>query len=444
MRRIHLFAGAWGAELADTVPIEVKNGATQADNTTLRWAVRTQGVGDPTFLFVNNYQRLAPLAPKALTRFQLLPAPNATGRSVHVPSDMSAPLTIAAGVWFVWPVNVPLSSRPSVVSGGAVAQASSTLIVWATAQLLTRVADDDGDVLFFAETTGVVPEVALALGTGASLQPGATRANATVEGGNVTVLRSIPRDSTPFVVVRESGGGSQPYLVKIVMLPAADADRVYTGVVAGRERVILAPDAITVLPNNTTLDVRTEPATSRDSSLAVSICPPNGVTLTASGIPVPTSADGAFMKFSVPIAKPPRITTTVALTRAAGPPRDIPMASSHKPREPNATEWNAAAVYTVTLHVEDGGAVPPFTEVRLAVDYDADCARVYYGDRLLTDNWFSGYKGDGACEVGLSYLAGENAGLLQDGATLTVLLLPLKKVRLASPCRVFLPSRGRV
>ena len=57
---------------------------------------------------------------------------------------------------------------------------------------------------------------------------------------------------------------------------------------------------------------------------------------------------------------------------------------------------------------------------------------MYFGDRLLTDNWFSGYpypNGDGALEVGITYLAGENPGLLQSGAELRVLILPMKKVR---------------
>ena len=57
---------------------------------------------------------------------------------------------------------------------------------------------------------------------------------------------------------------------------------------------------------------------------------------------------------------------------------------------------------------------------------------MYFGDRLLTDNWFSGYpypNGDGALEVGITYLAGENPGLLQPGAELRVLILPIKKVR---------------
>jgi beta-galactosidase len=433
MRRLHLFVNGWGAELAGTVPIAVQNGATTADNTTLRWAVRTQGVNGPSFIFVNNYQRLATLAPKPLTRFQLLPATNATegGEAVHVPSDMSPPLNIPAGVWFVWPVNVQLSRAAAPVSADAVGvgggASGATVIAWATAQLLTRVAVDEGEVIFFTETAGVDAEVALLLGSGATLEPGSTRANVTVEAGGVTVLRNIPRDTAPFVVVQETA--SAPRRVLIVMLPADAADRVYTGVVGGRERVILAPDAVTVLPSNTTLDVRSDPA-SGDGTVAVSLCPPNGVALAVGGAPVPSAPNGAFETFNVPVAKPPVVTTSMTLTRPAGPARDIPLARSGKPREPNATEWGAAAVYTVTLHVSGGGSVPPTSEVRLAIDYDADCARVYFGDRLLTDNWFSGYSasGDGACEVGLTYLAGENPGLLADGANLTVFLLPVQKV----------------
>ena len=37
---------------------------------------------------------------------------------------------------------------------------------------------------------------------------------------------------------------------------------------------------------------------------------------------------------------------------------------------------------------------------------------------LLTDNWYSGYRGEGAMEVGLTYLAGENPGLLVSSAAL--------------------------
>ena len=97
-------------------------------------------------------------------------------------------------------------------------------------------------------------------------------------------------------------------------------------------------------------------------------------------------------------------------------------------------EWGAAAEYKIKLSIpsrwqkQELVAGPSQTvELTLAVNYSGDAARIYFGDRLLTDNWYSGYRGDGSMEVGLSYLAGENPGVLADDAELTLLILPLKK-----------------
>ena len=51
-------------------------------------------------------------------------------------------------------------------------------------------------------------------------------------------------------------------------------------------------------------------------------------------------------------------------------------------------------------------------------------------DRLLTDNWYSGYQGDGNLQIGVTFLSEENLGLLSNGSELTVLVLPLKKATL--------------
>jgi hypothetical protein len=68
------------------------------------------------------------------------------------------------------------------------------------------------------------------------------------------------------------------------------------------------------------------------------------------------------------------------------------------------------------------------TELILAIPYQGDALRVYYKDTLLTDNFYSGYSSEqGGAVVGLSYLAGENPGLLADGVELTLMVLPLKK-----------------
>ena len=92
-------------------------------------------------------------------------------------------------------------------------------------------------------------------------------------------------------------------------------------------------------------------------------------------------------------------------------------------------EWAAAEKYSLTLSLPAGWeqAGRQRMELTLAIDYAGDAARVYYKDRLLTDNWYSGYRGDGALEVGLTYLSKENPGILTNGSVLELWILPLKK-----------------
>ena len=100
------------------------------------------------------------------------------------------------------------------------------------------------------------------------------------------------------------------------------------------------------------------------------------------------------------------------------------------------------------------------------LNYTGDAARVFYGrigrplacrrpfgqsltrlppppgDRLLTDNWYTGYKDDGALQVGLTYLA-EEVGLplgSDTPFTLQLHVLPLKKETL--PNLVYMNPEG--
>ena len=61
----------------------------------------------------------------------------------------------------------------------------------------------------------------------------------------------------------------------------------------------------------------------------------------------------------------------------------VQVAPSHKAQEPTAAEWDAAAEYTLTLSLPEGWQRhgEQSTELRLAVDYSGDAARIYYKDR---------------------------------------------------------------
>ncbi|MDR3458040.1 MAG: beta-galactosidase [Verrucomicrobiae bacterium] len=131
LRRLHLFLHDFGAPLAQmplTLPEVLVAGKN--DFSTLRWAVRSDG--NCGYVFVNNYQRLQPLAEKKDVQFKLaLP-----GGVLVFPQQ---PVTVPADAFFFWPFNLDL--------GGA-------KLVYATAQPVCRV----GDTFYFAETPGVKTE----------------------------------------------------------------------------------------------------------------------------------------------------------------------------------------------------------------------------------------------------------------------------------------------
>ena len=110
-----------------------------------------------------------------------------------------------AGIWFAWPVNIPLLPvKQTAVAAAAAAAAADAVpkIISATAQLTTHAALDDGTiVLFFVETPGIAPEVSLGLGsgTGAATVSGTPGCSASTEQGD-TVLRGIKavREIPPF------------------------------------------------------------------------------------------------------------------------------------------------------------------------------------------------------------------------------------------------------
>merc|ERR1712110_1143528 len=87
------------------------------------------------------------------------------------------------------------------------------------------------------------------------------------------------------------------------------------------------------------------------------------------------------------------------LTQAPAPARNVPHAKSGKAQEPLLSDWSGAAHYSVMMAEPGCGtslACPRFqaaaqsnVELRLAVDYQADSARLYLGSRCLTDSWYS-------------------------------------------------------
>ncbi len=189
---------------------------------------------------------------------------------------------------------------------------------------------------------------------------------------------------------------------------------------AGGEPSLALSDAELVLHDRDQFHVRAGTAWPQVARLSLLPAP---ASLKLDGEELAGTPDGVFMRYSVPM--PAAAVPPVALRklRAAAAPRNVPVRKNGRAREPNSGDWTQAAVWALDV---DASAVTS-SQARLAMRYRGDTARLYSGDVLLTDNWFSGYRGDGQMEVGLSYLAGKVPGLLAGGANLTLHILPMRQ-----------------
>ena len=386
------------------------------DNTTLRWVVRRGDAGKGSFVFINNYERTGrgtrpTMPPKELVRFAL--HINGSSAPLAIPSAKSDPLTIPSDVWAVWPVDLALF-EPA---------ASAPVLVHATAQLVARVkgAAGTGEILFVVETEGVPAEFAFSGAVTAEL------GKATVsKEGEISVFREITAGTSAFASAT-SGAAT----VRIVLLPAAMADSVWLQTLAGTERLFVTdstttPDVL-VMSDDETLHFRTSMLSNSPQQLRM--FPALSSLKHADGSAVPSTIDGVFTAFTPNVENVSLAAPTISHVRAAGPARNVSQGGKQA-REPTMEEWAAAAVWNLTLTE----AIPTTGgDYKLRVDYAGDAARLYFSDRCLTDNWQSGYKSEGAMEVGLNFLAGENPGLLEKGAQLQLWILPITKYDLSKP-----------
>jgi hypothetical protein len=353
MRLLHLLVQGWGRDLAATTatpPLVVPSGA--ADNATLRWIVRANGTrgfvrparAEPAIsracclltrrpyvrislqVFVNNYQRLAALSPKNGVRFHLRweGGGGAAPPPLSLPSNLSAPVDVLPASWFVWPFGTPLlEDAPTEGHGGG--GGGGPVLAWATAQLVARV----GDVMFLVETAGAVPELALNL-HGATLEQHG--GSASVEGPT-TVLRGLAPGTSPVATV--AVGARR---VRVVLLPAAAAEAVWTVQLAGQRRlVLLESDALPAPPRDSSRAVSTHRADCNDRRFrparrTTSYWPTAATTSASDRLPGPPAASHSACARRPPPCEPPpprrrcrrRRMASLAHSSSTCPPRRCP------------------------------------------------------------------------------------------------------------------------
>lgn len=181
----------------------------------VRWSVRTDN-SSAGFLFVNNHQRLFPLPTHTDVRFSIV---GRDGSILTVPSAKSPPVSVVSGVWFAWPLNIPLLPEASATT--------QPKIAWATAQLAARldaVASGSGvETIFLLQIDGATPEVGLANVPSGALTVASGQATATQEGEH-TVLRGIAVGMAEFARVKVG-----QTTVVLVLLPWETRDRIWCG-----------------------------------------------------------------------------------------------------------------------------------------------------------------------------------------------------------------------
>jgi beta-galactosidase len=379
LRRLHLFLNEWGSALAGmpaVMPDQRPSG--RDDITTLRWAVRSDGISG--LVFVNNYQRLQPMPAKEDVRFALkLPS------GVLIFPD--EPITVPAASCFFWPFNFNLGR--------------GVKLVWATAQPICAIEDGNIRTVFFAETPGAPAQFAFEQ-----------------DGPSVEVLSGRLTRNDAHIVVRDIKPGTGLALqlrpvnagtVRIVVLDEASSRAIWKGTWQGRDRVFITHAGL-VLDGNSLRLTSSDPA-----ELTVGMCP-TPATVTAGGKILAGQSDGVFSRFT---PASPRVVTFQAefeSVQSAGPARTIPLGNIKNPvaEAPVDADFAQAAVWRIKLpSTLDLGEDPI-----LRLHYIGDVARVMLNDRLVTDDFYNGCPFD----IGLRRHAPE----ILNGQ-LCVAVLPLRK-----------------
>jgi hypothetical protein len=327
LRRQHLWLREEGHRIA---AMSTTVGGGSDDPGELRWAVRSDGRSG--YLFLTTYQPKRPLAAQPGTQFTVA----FDDAEVTVPT---APVDLPAGHSLAWPLRYPLTPDLELRS--------------ATAQLVTRLSGDEGDLVVLAATEQIPVEIVL---------------------GDGTVV-DLPAAPGPDCVVELPG-------VRLLVLDAASANRLYRLDLAGRDRLVLA-DA-PVWADGGDLVVQTE---SEHVTVAV--------------LPAPDGFEPHGAALSGPFPQGPWQSWAVS-ARGAGPvPLAAPLRPEHgpapEPRRGGPMRRLSAPVdfaNAATVHIDVPDAAFAADRTLLRVEWTGDVGRAYAGEQLISDHFWHGRAWD--------------------------------------------------
>ncbi|NEE02967.1 beta-galactosidase [Phytoactinopolyspora halotolerans] len=348
LRRQHLWLREDGHRLA-MMATTVGGGSEDPDE--LRWAVRSDGHSG--YLFLTTYQ--PPKQPLAAQNGVQITV-GFDDADVTVPTE---PVDIPAGLSLVWPLRYPL--------------ATGLVLRSATAQVLTRITDDEGEILVLAAAEGIPVELVL----DAEVDVSGSGRGRPGDGGTVVSLASAPG---PDCVVELPG-------IRILVLDPVSANRLYRMEVAGRERLVLTDTPIYADRGDLVLHPE-------HTQCHVSLLPAPA-TLVAEGAELGAASDrGRWRRWTlaVPTAGARRL---VAGVRAADVAAPKPVHGGPMNRLSAPTDFSSAAPVHIDVPRDVfAGAVAGAGRVLLRVTWTGDVGRAFVGDRLVSDHFWHGRAWD--------------------------------------------------
>jgi hypothetical protein len=354
LKLVHYFLNDFGEELAPMTtraPAQVPAGPT--DTSAARVAART--AGEKGFVFVNNYVRGLEMPERKGFQVELkLP-----GLEVKVPET---PISLPAGAYGIWPVNLPLTKAPMA--------GSLPTLRYSTAQLFKRVQLGAQLYYFFFALPGVVPEFALSKGVTVNNTSSGVETAKTAWG-----LRL--RTSETAEIQLEGG-------LHLVVLPESQAEDVWRG----DDPAMLLKTKADAFSDSAQWTLQSD-----DPEMGFGLF--GAVTPSVAGssqLKAGTKAE-LFAEYSttLPTVELKPIVTKVQDAKPRRPWTFGPMLSWRTkplPMKPSVAEFSGAAVWKITVPAVPADA--QVSDVCLNIDYQGDEARLSDDGRLVDDNFWNG------------------------------------------------------
>lgn len=358
LRPYHLFLRTYGSSLATMTPRRPDVVPSALDDlTTPRFSVRSNG--DSGYLFFSNYIRQYRMADQHGLRFKVkLP-----GGELVFPSK---PVDVPSGAYFIWPFNMNLKDAR---------------LLWATAQPITELEANGVTTYVFRAVEGIPVEFAF--------DP------ATTSRSIITGIK--PGTGEAFTLKTRSGAQ-----IKVVVLTAAQAERVSMATLAGAPRLVISEDDVYF--DGDAIELRS----TGDAKFEYGVFP---------ALPGAKSAkrDGVFQQFTIRRKAKAAIAVAVEKVRDAGVVPPLPIGGPAKTAMiPWPEVFGRSAAWKLTV---PGNALEGVNDVFLQINYKGDVGRLFSGVEMIDDHFYNGVP----WEVGLKRFAREIS------APLTLTVLPLRE-----------------